>query len=337
MPKNAGTDKVFGEIMAVLENFLAVCDMYKEGTVNSLIEMLFLHRISKENLLERTKITGGYIELIPRQSCAGGTYLLKPAGKSLVVSAANLSFRQPFEYNVKDQPDYFCIGMSPGFTGIGGTCVDKDKIYRQHLPAGFLHSGVGISFLPEFLDMFLNSRYGISPDEVVRAIDALGKFPLIPDAAVILKQIGSASFTGDVRHIWIEAKTLELISVILDWHRRLETAAGPPLREQDRLGIAEAIRYTEEHFSGPLTLEALAKQAAMSVSKFTAVFRTHTGLSAASYIRRLRMDRAMYLLKNTAAPLSDIAGMVGYRHQSRFSTLFREQFGVMPSEFRKRE
>jgi two-component system response regulator YesN len=75
----------------------------------------------------------------------------------------------------------------------------------------------------------------------------------------------------------------------------------------------------------------------MSLSKFTALFKAHTGLSAASYIRRIRMDQAMELLKNTAAPLSDIAGMVGYKHQSRFSTLFREQFGVMPSEFRKRK
>ncbi|MDR2371387.1 MAG: AraC family transcriptional regulator [Treponema sp.] len=196
---------------------------------------------------------------------------------------------------------------------------------------------MGILFPPDFFDTFLNSRYGISPDEVVRAIDALGKFPLIPDAAVILKQIGGASFTGDVGNIWIEAKALELISVILDWHRRRERTAAPPLREQDRLGIAEAVHYAEEHFSGPLTLEVLAKQAAMSLSKFTALFRTHTGLSAASYIRRLRMDHAMHLLKNTAAPLSDIAGMAGYKHQSRFSTLFREQFGVTPSEFRKKK
>jgi hypothetical protein len=197
--------------------------------VNSLIETLFLHRLSKEGLLKNTKISkGGHIELIPRRQYAEGNYLLKPVGKSLVVSAANLSFRQPYEYLVKDQPEYFCIGISPRFTGIGGTCVDKDKIYRQHLPSGFLHSGVGISFLPEFIDTFLNSRYGISPDEVTRAIEALGKFPLIPDAAVILKQIGNASFAEDVRNIWIEAKVLELISVILDWHRRLETTPPPP-------------------------------------------------------------------------------------------------------------
>jgi AraC-like DNA-binding protein len=317
---------------------LAVRDIYQEAKelmMDSLIEMLFLHRLAKENLLEKTKIDGnGRVELLPMRSYADGNYLLKPAGKSLVVSAANLSFRQPYEYTVKDQPEYFCIGLSPRVTGIGGAHIDKDKMYHQHISTGFLHSGVGVLFLPEFFDNFLNSRYGISPDEITQAIEALGKFPLLPDAAVILKQIGAASFTEDVRNIWIEAKALELISVILDWHRRL--AAVPPLREDDSAGIACAVRYAEEHCSAPLTLDLLAKQAAMSVSKFTTAFKTHTGLSAASYIRRLRMEKAMNLLKYTAAPLSDIAGMSGYKHQSRFSTLFREQFGVMPSEFRKR-
>jgi hypothetical protein len=31
MPKNSGIDKAFGKIVADLENFLAVCDIYKEG------------------------------------------------------------------------------------------------------------------------------------------------------------------------------------------------------------------------------------------------------------------------------------------------------------------
>jgi two-component system response regulator YesN len=75
----------------------------------------------------------------------------------------------------------------------------------------------------------------------------------------------------------------------------------------------------------------------MSISKFTAAFKIHTGISAASYIRRIRMDKAMYLLKNTSAPLGDISGMVGYKHHSRFSTLFREQFGIAPGMFRKKD
>jgi AraC-like DNA-binding protein len=301
----------------------------------SLIETLFIQRLSKDGLLKNTKITGdGHIELTPKRFYAEGTQLLKQAGKSLVVSVPNLSFRQTVHYTIGNQPEYFRIGLCRGVRGIVGGHTEKGKTYRSYASAGFAQCETGVLFLPEFFDVFLNSRHGISPSEIEQAMNALGKLPLIPDAAVILKQIGEASFTGDVGNIWIEAKALELISVILDWHRRLAAAKAPPLKEHDRLGIDEAIRYAGEHFSETLSLTVLARQAAMSTRKFTAVFRTHTGLSAASYIRRIRMDKAMELLKTTSAPLSDIAGMVGYKHQSRFSTLFREQFGLMPSEFR---
>jgi two-component system response regulator YesN len=123
----------------------------------------------------------------------------------------------------------------------------------------------------------------------------------------------------------------------LDWYRRRNAEVQPGLKENDQAGIAEAMQYAAEHYSEPLTLEILAKQAAMSISKFTAAFKTHTGISAASYIRRIRMDKAMGLLKNTSAPLGDIAGMVGYKHHSNFSAFFREQFGVTPGTFRKKE
>ena len=287
--------------------------------------------------MKRVKLDrDGHIELQPKRSYGEGTALLKPAGKSLMVSVSDLTYRQPIDHISRDLPEYFHITLCQGsIQGIGGKHLDGS--YRQRRPAGFFHRSVGVSFLPEFFDTFLNSRHGISPEEITHAIGALGKFPLIPDAAVILKQIGDASLTGDIGNAWIEAKTVELVSVILGWHRRLTTAAGPPLREHDRLGIAEAIRHAEEHFSGPLTLAALAGKAAMSMSKFTAAFKTHTGLSVAAYIRRFRMDKAMELLKNTSAPLGDIAGMVGYKHQSRFSTLFKEQFGVAPGAFRKRD
>jgi AraC-like DNA-binding protein len=303
--------------------------------MDSSIGELFLHCIRSGEYNRLVKINlnrDGRIELIPRRFYGEGTGFLKPAGKSLLVSTTNLNYRRQIEYSPIYLPEYFQIVLCQGtMRGIGGAHVSN--VYNRHTPAGFSHRSVGVLFLPEFFETFFGSRYGVSQGELLQALDALGRFPLIPDAAIILKQIGDASFTGAVGNVWLEAKTVELISIVLDWQRRL--AAGPPLKEADRLGILEAIRYVEEHSSGTLTLDVLARQAAMSISKFTAAFRTHTGFSPAAYIRRVRMHKAMDLLKNTSAPLGDIAGMVGYKHQSRFSTLFREQFGVMPSEFRK--
>ncbi|MDR1239118.1 MAG: AraC family transcriptional regulator [Treponema sp.] len=307
--------------------------------MDSIIGDLLLAQLRRyeSDHLEKIKLTrDGHIELITRRSCGEGTCLLKPAGKNLSVSVTNLTYRQPIEHISKDLPRYFHIALCRGtMRGIGGAHIEKGGIYRQRRPAGFSHCGVGVSFLSEFFDTFIGSRYHISPDELIQAIDALRGFPLIPEAVIILKQIGEASFTGDIGNVWIEAKTLELISVIMDWHRRPKTGARPPLDEQDQAGIAAALRYAGERFSRPLPLEALAKQAAMSTSKFTALFKRHTGLSAACYIHRLRMEKAMNAVKNTSCPLGEVAGAVGYKHYTSFSTAFREHFGVAPSEFRK--
>jgi AraC-like DNA-binding protein len=306
--------------------------------MDSIMDMLFLDRFFRHGFLESVKpAKSGHIELIIKRSYGEGSCLMKQAGKSLVVSMTNFGFRRPLEIIEKDRHEYFYLGLCRGtINGVSGAHIEKNRILPQCRPAGFYRHGVGISFLPEFFDNFFGSRYGISRNELLQALDALKGFPPIPDAAFILKQIGEASFTGDSGTSWIEAKTLELVSVILDWHRRLTAGAAHALNERDRAGIARAMRYAEEHFSVPLTLKTMANQAAMSISKFTAAFKIHTGLSAAAYIRRIRMEKAMYLLKNTRSPVGDIAEMVGYRHHSRFSTLFREQFDVAPGAFRKK-
>jgi hypothetical protein len=134
--------------------------------MDSLIETLYLHRLSKDGLLKKTKITGdGRIELIPRRFYAEGTQLLKPVGKSLVVSVPDISYRQPVNYTIENQPEYFRIALCRRARGIMGGHTEKDKTYHLYAPGGFAQCEVGLLFLPEFFDVFLNSRHGISPDE----------------------------------------------------------------------------------------------------------------------------------------------------------------------------
>ena len=194
-----------------------------------------------------------------------------------------------------------------------------------------------ISFLPEFIETFITSRHGISLPELEEIVTGLRDHPFIPDAAVLLDRIGKAAFSDHRGNLWIETKSLELLSVILDWYNGHKISTLPPVNEQDRLGITQALSYAEEHISEPLALHTLAKQACMSKSKFTTVFKNHTGLSAAVYVRRLRMEKAIDLVKNTSASLGEIADLVGYRKHSNFSQVFKEHYGVTPGVFRKKK
>ena len=204
--------------------------------MNSILDMLFLHRFSKYGFLEKIKpARDGHVELVVKRSYGEGACLMKQAGKSLVVSVTNSIFRKPVEIVEKDQMEYFYIGLCHGtINGVSGAHIAKNHLCPQYRPAGFCRHGVGVSFLPDFFDVFLDSRYGIPQSELIQTLEALHTFPLIPDAAVILKQIGEASFTGDVGAIWIEAKALELVSIVLDWHRRRTREAQPCLKENDQ-------------------------------------------------------------------------------------------------------
>jgi AraC-like DNA-binding protein len=262
---------------------------------------------------------------------------VRPAGKSLVVRSINFIYPRSLEHRSKGEPSYAGLFRGNNKNNMEGYIIGKAEIFRQRGKAGYYCSGVEVFFLPEFIETFVTQRHGISLLEVEETVAGLRALPFIPDAAAILDQISKTAFSDDTGNLWIETKSLELLSVILDWHRGRRALAPPPVNEQDRLGITQALRYTEEHLSEALVLHTLAQQACISKSKFTSIFKKHTGLSAAEYVRHLRMEKALNFIKNTSVPLGEIAALVGYRKHSNFSQAFRERYGVTPGTFRKRK
>jgi AraC-like DNA-binding protein len=254
--------------------------------------------------------------------------------KNLAVSFQDFRYRKDREI-VRPEREGFDIIFSAGEKNLVSSYIRKNGSAEGYVPAGFTSHCISISLLPEFFTDFLCSRYRIEPEQFARALHALNESPPPVELTIILKQIGAALKSGNYSRLYYEGKTLELISVILDWHTRRQAVFpnGPAL--YDRNGIAKAIAYITSHYGDKISLGVLAKIAAMSVSKFTFVFKSLTGFSAACYIRRIRMDKGMELIKNTSEPIGDIAGMVGYKHHSRFSAIFREHFGLVPEEFRK--
>jgi AraC-like DNA-binding protein len=278
------------------------------------------------------------MELAAKKLYTEDTRLMRPAGKSLIVSSINFTCRQPLGNITKGKTEHSYAGLFCRNNGnnMGGYIIGKTTIFKQYGKANYYCSGVEISFLPEFIETFITSRHGISLLELEETVTGLCTLPFIPDAAIILDQIGKAAFSDNIENMWIEAKSLELFLVVLDWHRGHKALALPPVNEQDRLGITQSLRYAEEHISEPLVLRTLAKQACMSRSKFTSVFKNHTGLSATEHVRHLRMEKALGFVKNTTIPLGEIAALVGYRKHSNFSQVFKDCYGVTPGTFRKK-
>ena len=60
-----------------------------------------------------------------------------------------------------------------------------------------------------------------------------------------------------------------------------------------------------------------------------------TGKTPSEFIRIIRLKRAAQFLKKSQQNVSEIAYMVGFKDPKQFRKYFKEEFGILPSEFQK--
>jgi AraC family transcriptional regulator len=99
--------------------------------------------------------------------------------------------------------------------------------------------------------------------------------------------------------------------------------------------INDVKQYILEHIDEPLNRGVLAAVAGFSVSHFHRIFTAYIGENIASYVRRMRLERAGRKLRMGAVDITEVALAAGYDTHAAFSKAFKQQFGLSPSEFRQ--
>jgi transcriptional regulator GlxA family with amidase domain len=108
----------------------------------------------------------------------------------------------------------------------------------------------------------------------------------------------------------------------------LQRAEHEPLREvQD---------WIFENVERALTVEALAGQAGMSVRTFARAFAREVGMTPASYVEAVRVERARLALESTGAGIEDIARSCGFGTPETMRRAFARRLQVNPTEYRRR-
>jgi AraC family transcriptional regulator len=98
--------------------------------------------------------------------------------------------------------------------------------------------------------------------------------------------------------------------------------------------INRAVDYVTRNLAQPLRLEEVARAACFSSYHFHRIFRALMGETLASFVKRVRLERAVYLLSHReGATLTQIALACGFSSSSDFSRSFRAAYGVPPSAF----
>jgi AraC-like DNA-binding protein len=109
--------------------------------------------------------------------------------------------------------------------------------------------------------------------------------------------------------------------------RAVEESNRRMLRARDAMDL---------HFAEPLDIPVLAKIAYVSEAHFIRTFRATFGETPHRYLQRRRVERAMFMLRETDLSVSEICLEVGFTSLGTFSRTFRDIVGEPPTTYRWR-
>jgi AraC-like DNA-binding protein len=99
--------------------------------------------------------------------------------------------------------------------------------------------------------------------------------------------------------------------------------------------LSRARDQLSDHEAQALSIDEIARQAAVSPYHFIRQFRALFGETPHHFRTRIRLEYAKQLLV-ADTPVTDVCMQLGYSSLGSFSTLFAQRFGLAPSIYRQR-
>ncbi|QSF43318.1 response regulator transcription factor [Paenibacillus tianjinensis] len=123
-----------------------------------------------------------------------------------------------------------------------------------------------------------------------------------------------------------------------DWALDMLGKLEKELSESDQYTKSYIIKQVHElvgnHTGHDLSVKTIADHVYLHPVYLSKVYKAETGEGLGDYIIRMRMERALYLLKNTNKKIYEITTELGYQNPQYFSKMFKKHYGMTPNEFR---
>lgn len=100
--------------------------------------------------------------------------------------------------------------------------------------------------------------------------------------------------------------------------------------------VRRALAYIHDHLDQSLSLSQVAKHVHMNPNYFSEVFKRETGQNYIEFVTQAKLRKAMTLLRETPAKISEVAYQIGYEDIKHFNRLFKKFTGLTPSEYRSK-
>ena len=161
--------------------------------------------------------------------------------------------------------------------------------------------------------------------------------PAVSHHLRVLKDSGLLDSRRDGREVYYRAADAPQSRLLHEMIEQVMDVACPQWREEaEQVKIIREIHdHLTEHMEQRVTIEELSHRYLINPTTLKTVFKEVYGTSLAAHMKEHRMEKAAALLRETDMSVAEIAGQVGYESQSKFTAAFKEQFGQLPTAYRR--
>lgn len=136
-----------------------------------------------------------------------------------------------------------------------------------------------------------------------------------------------AGLHDDLSGLAIDALLLEMLSGLKDATETTNKTTPGWVKKIDDL--------LHDQFDQPLSLQTIAAELNLHWAHLSREFPRYFHCTFGAYIRKIRLEKSLALLRNRELSLTEIAQQCGFTDQSHFIRCFKEFSGVTPKVFRK--
>jgi AraC-like DNA-binding protein len=99
--------------------------------------------------------------------------------------------------------------------------------------------------------------------------------------------------------------------------------------------IDRSIEYMKQNLTSNIQLQDVSRQAGLSVSQYSNLFKKHASMSPMNFFIQLKVQRSCQLIENPYMRIKEIALELGFEDPLYFSRVFTKVMGISPLSFRK--
>lgn len=147
----------------------------------------------------------------------------------------------------------------------------------------------------------------------------------------IINELLSAPYNKDTSQLFNEEKVQDLFNLLFD---PASLTAKIKLHRREVEALHEVKMKIEENYTLHFSTQQISKEFGINEFKLKAGFRQLFGMGLFDCLIRVRMEKALELIRDDDLPIKQIASLVGYKRLPAFVTAFKKYFGKPPGQTR---